>query len=633
MEQHMYCCRSWVEAELQDGTVWIENPSNLFVLNRGSFVTGEGENEVQLATREIEVRLDEADPGEPTCAFCIPGDVGGFNAPNSNSFGMHGGCGPAITTETATGAGVVSGAISGDNLSNYTGGIAHGDMGEPWNNANKLAEFAWWIKLGLHEGDTGNTELGGYFAGDHSFSGNDRFGEDGAPVITYFDGDVQMGGNISGQGIMIVTGELQWDGTPAYQGLIVTLGGAYTAGGGGKGGAQDPGGSMVTTNLLVNNTVLQDDPAIAGDTRAVLGGQGFPLPYEVAVDTSEDEVLMYDFEEMPDRPDNVRRARPGGDVHPSSSSEENVPARPILVDSAGRKLIYYFDPDSTLDIADRHRFFLYGEIGDEDGEEIPQEQIVANPVTGEFTFLDADLDPLNPLASLVPQPPQTSPDPESPYDFPGFPRDKFGRLIPNFVPSGDHGYSWPYDFSWHDDPDDYPDPDDKIQRYPIQYDPNRWGWGFFCEDDDGFPTHCNAEDEDELDAPPFRFGASNFDWSGGGGQGFVYDCRRLQEVRHRLLCLEKDPDHDPELDVDDEFYEEGDHSSVCDHSDAGFEYNENLDYPDSGIMNHHSWHLWSPKCDCLGLVSDADMIISGWRENLGWRDDNFAFCQGLPGPD
>ncbi len=608
--QRMYCCRSWAEAEVEGETdpVWIENPSKLFVLSRGSFVTGDGDAE--LATREIEVRLDEAEPGKPTCAFCIPGEVGDFGAPPANAFGMHGGCGPAITTEHPDGAAQIGAAIGDSNIDNYTGGITDGDMGEPWNDANKLAEFAWWIKLGLHEGDTDNPELGGYFAGDHSFDGGGReFGTEDAPAITYFDGDLQMQGNVSGHGIMVVAGTLRWGGTPAFQGLLVILGGSYSTGGGGKGGAQDPGGSIVTTNLVVNNTVLQDDPAIAGDTRAVLGGQGFPLPYQVAVDTSEDEVLMYDFNDIPDQSDNVRRARPGGDTHGSSVTNEHVPARPVLVDNAGRRLIYYFDPDDTLDIEDRHRFFLY----DDFGSEIPQEQVVVDLANGIFIFLDSDDDP---IARLEPQS--------------DLPRDKFGRLIPNFIPMPSAGlnYSWPFDNT-----DGY-DPPDNIQRYHIQYDPNRWGWGF-CDDDDEddeFGKHCNAGDEDTDTAPPFRFGASDFDWSGGGSQGFVYDCRRLQQMRHRLLCQEKDPAHDPDLDVDGDFYDEGDHSSVCDHWEAGYAYNENLDYPDSGIMNQHAWHLWSPRCECMGLTSDADMIIAGWRENLGWRDDDFAACEGLPAP-
>ena len=554
LEQQMYCCRNWSRVTIEDESgntseIDVENPSKLFVLSRGSFVAVNGEGEEQqefrLATREIEVRLDEAEPGNPTCAFCVPGEVGEVDGAESGNFRMHGACGPAITTESPDGAATFLNAIKDKNKSNYDGGITHGDMGEPWNSADKLAEFVFWAKLGLPPADTDAPELGGYWRQDQIASPRFNaveFGTEDEPQITYFDGSVAMAGNVEGQGIMIVKGGLEWRGTPKYQGLIIVLGGDFKVSGGGEGGAQDPGGSIVTTNLLYEDDSV---PVFAGPE---------VLRYPVAYD-ADGNVEMHVSDEFPD-------------------------GRPAFLTFSGEKRAFVAYWQNHPDHGPGPFYDFENEVG---------------VVTRYERIFDGDRPVLVPRNSDLFDPDRLEPIDDADY----LPRDKFGRLLPNpFEP-----ITWP--------PAKY------------EYSPNRWGWGDgTCVDEDGQPEPCDG----------FMFGASNFDWGGGGGQAFTYDCRKLQQMRHRLLCETKDVGHDPDLAVDDGFYDEGDHSDVCDHWDPGEEYNPNVDYPTSGIRNQHAWHLWAPQCECMGLTRDADMIISGWRENLGWRDDDFAACAGLPEP-
>ncbi len=580
LEQRMYCCRSWAQVVVDGEEVDIENPSKLFVLSRGTFLTGDEENEVSLARREVEVKLDEADPGNPTCALCIPGQVDSFNAGKAKAMQFHGGCGPAITTETQDDAGTVIGGITDSRMGNYDGGVTHGDMGRPWNDPNALAEFAWWVKLGLEEGDTNDPIDGGYFTGDQDFGGNTRIGcqrddnqctpvsDYGDPVISYFDGDLDMAGTAGGHGLMIVLGELEWGGTPNYDGLIVALGSRFDVAGGGGGGNK---GSMVVSALEIADTDLEID---SGDDLATALGNSTPLPYRVAAD-DDGFVKMYD----PDEDEEL--------IDFDVVTVDDVPPRPVLRawdSDAGtyRQVVHFLD-------AGLNRFFNLDDgremVVGTDGQEIrlclPGDHVMCvpgDPPGGERWVLN-------------PQP--------------DLPRDKFGRLIPNFVDLPGLPDNWPHD--------------------AIEYSPNRWGWGW-----------CGSDDEPEFcDTPPFSFGRSDFDWDGGGGSAYTYDCRWLQRTRHRLLCTDQAQLVDGGTDAfppDDYDYDDPDYSLVCRHHEWATEYNEDVLDLASELHNHHAWHLWDPKCECLGITTESDMILSGWRENLGWRDDDFAACAGLPEP-
>ncbi len=69
--------------------------------------------------------------------------------------------------------------------------------------------------------------VGCYFDGRHRDFGQSVYGTIDNPRITYINGDAAFGGQITGVGILIVTGNLSWNGTPSFRGLMVTLGGTY----------------------------------------------------------------------------------------------------------------------------------------------------------------------------------------------------------------------------------------------------------------------------------------------------------------------------------------------------------------------------------------------------------------------
>ncbi|MFO7901886.1 MAG: PilX N-terminal domain-containing pilus assembly protein [Pirellulaceae bacterium] len=172
-------------------------------------------------------------------------------------------------------------------------------------------------------------------------------------------------------------------------------------------------------------------------------------------------------------------------------------------------------------------------------------------------------------------------------------RDAFGRPIPDFV---------------------------NIDNYPEEYgyDPNEWSW------------------DPDVASEKIEWGSSAFSWSGGGNQNFTYDCRALLDVKHELLCEENMEDlptevtDDGDVKLDDDWIQNPTYNGICGHHVAQEKYG--IDPP--ALANQRAWHLWEPSCDCLGVSIAADMVVAGWRENLGWRDDaGFQGCSGLPSPE
>ncbi len=526
LEQRMYCCQNWVYNEDEDEC--FETPSTLFVLSRGSLLDSEGAN--RLATREIEVRLEEAAPGEPTCAICMPGNVGEVDPPNAGG-GIHGGCGPAITVEDPADAHLIGEKWESSSNSELTGGTASGDMGPPWNDPLALAEFVFWAKLGgpFRNGITVDYKFDDDIPNQYGTGQTQsEFGELDNPHITYFDNHskpVKMHSNPTGAGLMILRGEAEWGGTPDFEGLIVVLGGKYETYAGGGGGGLN--GSMVVTDLEVN-------PSVDTNGYDFLGGPEV-LQYPVAKD--DDGNVKMDDQGMP-----VLQTDPDLDAPPHG----------LEIFFGGR--LPNGDPILT----------------DDDGQPLGWEW-AGQPYQSDIIFGD----PAHPTTPRL----RFETDPDS------VPRDKFGRLIPDFFAAD----NWP--------PEAY------------GYSPNEWRW-------------------DPPGEEPFEFGLTGSDliWStGGGSQAFNYDCRMLHRMRHRLLCEEKDSDHDPELDVNDDFYDDPEYSEVCHHYEPDYEY-----LHEEGLSNQFAWHMWQPSCECMGITVDTDMILSGWRENLGWRDDGaFVGCESF----
>ena len=254
LSQRMYCladiypCDEDVEV---DCSVVARPPrSQMFVLSRGE-VTVDGKI---VATRDVEVRLakgQDGDPGDACGALCFPGcDINADDTvfPNSNSFQVDGNGGYAITAGCDDARDTILDEIRDNRIGNYDGGIGSSTPGEPWDTPENVEAFRAGVELAADN----------HFEGLNT-SGNAVFGSIDSPEITYVEGNANIGGAISGAGIFMVNGDLQMRGTPAFQGLIVVLGGDWDIAGGGRGGnpgQQQPesGGSIIVLNTMELNS-------------------------------------------------------------------------------------------------------------------------------------------------------------------------------------------------------------------------------------------------------------------------------------------------------------------------------------------------------------------------------------------
>ena len=81
-----------------------------------------------------------------------------------------------------------------------------------------------------------------------------------------------MSGSVTGEGILVVNGNVRWNGTPGFKGLIVVLGGSFDVRGGGAGGIPQ-GGSIVFLNAT--NPVPDEDGQLTfGPTTVDFSGGG-----------------------------------------------------------------------------------------------------------------------------------------------------------------------------------------------------------------------------------------------------------------------------------------------------------------------------------------------------------------------
>ncbi len=195
--------------------------------------------------------FDARDPN-PAGANLAPlnfaGNVNKFDTANSAAFQADGGGGPAVATSTTDNMNFVLGEIEKTgNEANYIGGISGGGFGDPFDTPNLLADFVNAIKPVA-------TSTGPESQGNHTWSNG----------VYWANGDMDIKGNQSGSGVLIVEGNLETNGTPDWTGLIIVLGGEYTVKGGGKG---DYYGSVFIANMDPS------DPAF-GDTEFHVDGGG-----------------------------------------------------------------------------------------------------------------------------------------------------------------------------------------------------------------------------------------------------------------------------------------------------------------------------------------------------------------------
>lgn len=251
LSQRMYCladeypCTSG-ETGCDVGEMLRPPRSQLFVLSRGQHPAG--------SIRDVEVRLalgrNGGGAGDGCGALCFPGcSSSDLNFPKSNAFRVDGEDGYAITGGCPGMAADITDAIKSNRIDNYVGGIGATDPGSPWNDPALVEAFRLNLKAEAQAAEAAGTcQTACYFDGTHSDNGNADYGSSGDPQITYIEGDLHFGGNISGAGVIVVNGNLFWNGTPNFQGLIIVLGGTYYVDGGGKGG--DHAGSVVIINTM-----------------------------------------------------------------------------------------------------------------------------------------------------------------------------------------------------------------------------------------------------------------------------------------------------------------------------------------------------------------------------------------------
>lgn len=239
-------------------------PVQMYVTSQG-IVSANGD---ELATREIEVRIDDF-RADSLSALRIEGDATlVFDPANSRNFIVDGSGGAAVSSSSLANATTIVEEIDDvDRLGNYKGGVARTDYDTPFNSASQLARFALEIRAFLQSkeerranplstapnaadcnavtfteeeeaafaefidvfGEPYTPELR-FIDGDFNINGGTDF--DG---LTYVTGNLTMSGNPSGSGLIIVEGTVQWAGTAEFQGFVLALGGEFVIQGAGRG--------------------------------------------------------------------------------------------------------------------------------------------------------------------------------------------------------------------------------------------------------------------------------------------------------------------------------------------------------------------------------------------------------------
>lgn len=274
-------------------------PMQLLVLNQGRVRRGESE---VLSVREIEVRVENR--GDQDCAIRIEGGLDSVDMPTSNRFEVDGGEGGCpISTGSGTGA---ADAINEDlrdkgRVGKYTPnppGVHETDGTRPWNDAVELADLLNELKKRVYlydkynldnyppaidpdgntltDPDTGeplemwNDDIygpvsysdlqycaGTFYGGDTRVQGSGlgacelSISPQQSPSdidddhITYVAGNLLMGGNNVGSGIVIVEGAVCWHGGTSYEGMIIAMGGYFEM----RGGGGSTNGSILFGNL------------------------------------------------------------------------------------------------------------------------------------------------------------------------------------------------------------------------------------------------------------------------------------------------------------------------------------------------------------------------------------------------
>jgi len=284
LTQHLYCLQRF------DDDPDAPLAPHYFVLSTGEVLAGS----TPIARRALEVRIEAQPPStvgesDPDCgALCFLGcdSDSTYLFPRSNAFYVDGNESPAITTAEACRQ-TVRDAIQDNRIGNYEGGISgvEGELAPPWTSPETVDEFR--IELlrtmgannegpffvdadSASAGDGSTWQFINPSSGTFSDAGNTTYGTRDNPQITYIAGNANMSGTVSGAGILVVEGDLEWSGTPPFEGLILVLGGKFQVSGGGIGG--DFAGSLVVVDIWSNYPDhFYDKPDIATYLRSDFG--------------------------------------------------------------------------------------------------------------------------------------------------------------------------------------------------------------------------------------------------------------------------------------------------------------------------------------------------------------------------
>lgn len=237
-----------------NGATWQTSVAGICNSKTGCIVRSVATDDATKAMRAIQIVYKSGS----LAPINIIGDVGDFTGAKSNSFTVTGAPhGAAIATNSAENVDKILDGIDSSRLENYSGGIREVDFDSPFDDPALLAKFIEEVEESREALDpsmrgTITPVTGGFNfdIGTPTIPGNPPI--PAVPKITVYDqlanGNrvLEMGGNVSGAGVLIVKGDLVFRGTPAFEGLVIVTGSSFKVTGGGVGGLF--GGSIVFAN-------------------------------------------------------------------------------------------------------------------------------------------------------------------------------------------------------------------------------------------------------------------------------------------------------------------------------------------------------------------------------------------------
>lgn len=229
------------------------------------------------ANRIVEFSMAHGDASFPALFLNDNGNCD-FDDISSTAYEVNGNGGPAVSTASAACLDEVKSEIGGYE-DQFVGGAIHKNPAPDFHSAEGLENFYDQIMSGCTAatvGQCGSSNVYHYYSDEasyhhvHGFSLDDRvkandmakdasgnMGSLADPRIYVVDGDFESTGNIVGAGVLVVTGDAYFGGTPGWEGIIIVLGGDVTIGGG---GTAPFNGTMIVSDMDYTGTTDPDDP-------------------------------------------------------------------------------------------------------------------------------------------------------------------------------------------------------------------------------------------------------------------------------------------------------------------------------------------------------------------------------------